>query len=158
MTRLVSLMEFPNGWDTDACRRAWSSARPIKSRSSTHSLTPAMTDSESDPLPFYNYLCQIEYLSGYPLSFGDWSRSTGEPLSAEQQSLIDDISRVLRKSRPSVAEVQFSPVLHPFFENRQCIGSWHEGQHHLGRYLLTCPSCAGFCLRDGEYLVAKHMN
>jgi hypothetical protein len=33
-------------------------------------------------LSFYNYLGQIEYFSGYPLSesFGDWSQSTGESL------------------------------------------------------------------------------
>ena len=55
-----------------------------------------MTD--SDTLPSYNYLGEIEYLSGYPLSFGDWSPSTIEPLSVEQQSLIDDISRILLKS------------------------------------------------------------
>jgi len=69
----------------------------LKLRLPAHSLlTPAMTD--SDTLPFYNYLGQIKYLSGYPLSFGDWSPSTGEPVSTEQQSLIDDISRILRKS------------------------------------------------------------
>ena len=54
-----------------------------------------MTD--SDTLAFYDYLGQIKYFSGFPLSFGDWSPSTGECLSAEQQSLIDDISRILRK-------------------------------------------------------------
>jgi hypothetical protein len=56
----------------------------------------AMTD--SDTLPFYNYLGQIEYLPSFPLSFGDWSPSTGEPLSAEQQSLIDYVFRILHKS------------------------------------------------------------
>lgn len=49
-------------------------------------------------LPFYDYLGQIEYLSGYPESLGDWSPSTGELLSAEQQCMIDTVAHVLRKS------------------------------------------------------------
>ena len=55
-----------------------------------------MTD--SDNLLFYNYLGQIEYLSGYPLSFRDWSPLTDELLSAEQQSLIDNVTHILHKS------------------------------------------------------------
>jgi len=49
-------------------------------------------------LPFYNYMGEIKFMPGYPLSFGDWSCSTGESMSTEQQSLVDDISRILRKS------------------------------------------------------------
>lgn len=52
----------------------------------------------TDDLPFYNYLGEIEYIPGYPLSFGDWSPSTAESVSTEQQALVDDISRILHKS------------------------------------------------------------
>jgi hypothetical protein len=48
-------------------------------------------------LPFYNYLGEIEHIPGYPLSFGDWSLSTTDSVSPEQQSLLDGVSRVLRK-------------------------------------------------------------
>ncbi|KJA21256.1 hypothetical protein HYPSUDRAFT_42404 [Hypholoma sublateritium FD-334 SS-4] len=51
-----------------------------------------------DALPFYNYLGQIEYLPGYSESLGDWSPSTDESLSAEQQSVIDAVSHILHKS------------------------------------------------------------
>ena len=63
----------------------------------------------SDTLPFYNYLGEIKYLSGFPLSFGDWSPSGGEPLSIEQQSLINDISRILRKS-PTESHIRAEEV------------------------------------------------
>jgi hypothetical protein len=49
-------------------------------------------------LPFYNYLGETQYMPGFPLSFGDWSPSTGESVSTDQQLLIDNISRILRKS------------------------------------------------------------
>ena len=49
-------------------------------------------------LPFYNYMGEIKFMPSYPLSFGDWSSSTGESMSTEQQSLVDDVSRILRKS------------------------------------------------------------
>jgi len=52
----------------------------------------------TENLPFYNYLGEIEYIPGYPLSFGDWSPSTEEDASTEHQSLVDDVSRILRKT------------------------------------------------------------
>ena len=51
----------------------------------------------SDNLPFYNCLGEIEYIPGYPLSFGDWSSPTAESVPIEQQSLVDDIARILHK-------------------------------------------------------------
>ncbi|KIM43812.1 hypothetical protein M413DRAFT_26107 [Hebeloma cylindrosporum] len=71
-----------------------------------------MTDSK---LPFYNILGEIEYLSGYPLSFGDWP-SSGKPLSAEQQSLIDETSYILRKS-PTEAHVRAEDLNLASFED-----------------------------------------
>ncbi|KAF9520842.1 hypothetical protein BS47DRAFT_1481178 [Hydnum rufescens UP504] len=52
----------------------------------------------SSNLPFYNYLGGIEYVPGYPLSFGDWSSLTEEVFPTEQQSLLLAISRILSKS------------------------------------------------------------
>ena len=53
----------------------------------------------TENLPFYNSQGEIEYFPGYPLLFrvGDWSPSTNESVSTEQQSLVDEISRILRK-------------------------------------------------------------
>lgn len=50
----------------------------------------------SDDLPFFNHLGEVEYIPGYPLSFGDWAPSD-ESVDPKQQELISDVSRVLNK-------------------------------------------------------------
>ncbi|GLB42982.1 hypothetical protein LshimejAT787_1204310 [Lyophyllum shimeji] len=84
----------------------------------------------TEDLPFYNFLGEIEYVPGYPLSFGDWSHSTGEAASAEQESLLDAIPGILGKS-PTESHVRACDL------NLTLEVGFEDGSSVIARKILT---------------------
>jgi hypothetical protein len=77
---------------------AWQDPAKLKLSSlGTYSLPLRRKTIMTGNLPFFNYMGEIKFMPGYPLSFEDRSSSTGETMPAEQQSLVDDVSRILGK-------------------------------------------------------------